>query len=79
MGRIIFAALIINACTARLFVELHLTNVTSFNKFCLSLSHLLFSASGTVYTAMDVATGQEVSIHHQLLLLQFFFIFLFSF
>lgn len=27
---------------------------------------LFFSASGTVYTAMDVATGQEVSIHHQL-------------
>lgn len=29
--------------------------------------YLSFSASGTVYTAMDVATGQEVSIHHQLL------------
>lgn len=75
MGRIIFAAIIINTCIARLYIELHLTDVTSFNiYFCvffLSFAHLLFSASGTVYTAMDVATGQEVSINHQLLLLQF--------
>jgi hypothetical protein len=66
--------------TATLYTELHLTNVTSSNTcVCFPLSsHLLFSASGTVYTAMDVATGQEVSICHQLLFFHVYSFFLFG-